>query len=150
MCLSQQITETNGLSYKLMQNLMHRYNLSLAQGALLNSMNIVVKLPSSTPPARLRQLTRWLKFQRLLCAVDKNKTDGLTLHIDGPLSLFRTTQKYGFQIALFLPALLLCPEFELEAELLWGKTKKPCKFQITSNSDKMFLSIIPINSRTRS
>jgi len=115
------------------QNLMHRYNLSLAQGALLNSMNIVVKLPSSTPPARLRQLTRWLKFQRLLCAVDKNKTDGLTLQIDGPLSLFRTTQKYGFQIALFLPALLLCPEFELEAELLWGKTKKPCKFQITSN-----------------
>ena len=115
------------------QNLMHRYNLSLAQGALLNSLNIVVKLPSSTPPARLRQLTRWLKFQRLLCAVDKSKADGLTLQIDGPLSLFRTTQKYGFQIALFLPALLLCPEFELEAELLWGKTKKPCKFQITSN-----------------
>jgi predicted nuclease of restriction endonuclease-like RecB superfamily len=115
------------------QNLMHRYNLSLAQGALLNSLNIVVKLPSSTPPARLRQLTRWLKFQRLLCAVDKNKSEGLTLQIDGPLSLFRTTQKYGFQIALFLPALLLCPEFELEAELLWGKTKKPCKFQITSN-----------------
>ena len=115
------------------QNLMHRYNLSLAQGALINSLNIVVKLPSSTPPARLRQLTRWLKFQRLLCAVDKNKADGLTLQIDGPLSLFRTTQKYGFQIALFLPALLLCPEFELEAELLWGKTKKPCKFQITSN-----------------
>ncbi len=115
------------------QNLIHRYNLALAQGALLNSLNIVVKLPASTPPARLRQLTRWLKFQRLLCAVDKNKSAGLILQIDGPLSLFRTTQKYGFQIALFLPALLLCPQFELEAELLWGKTKKPCKFQISSN-----------------
>ena len=114
------------------QKLIHRYNLSLAQGVLLNSLNIVVRLASSTPPVRLKQLIRWIKFQRLLCAVEKNESGGLTLQIDGPLSLFRTTQKYGFQIALFLPALLLCPDFELDAELQWGKGKKNSKFKITS------------------
>lgn len=114
------------------QNLIHRYNLALAQGALLNSTKLIVKLPSSTPPARLKQLMRWLKFNRLLCAVEKNTDGGLTLGIDGPLSLFRTTQKYGLQIALFLPALLLVPEFELEAELIWGKAKKSCKFLVSS------------------
>ncbi len=114
------------------QHLIHRYNLALAQGALLNSTKIIVKLPPATPPPRLKQLMRWLKFNRLLCAIDKNNDGGLTLVIDGPLSLFRTTQKYGLQIALFLPALLLVPEFDLEAELIWGKAKKSCKFLVSS------------------
>ena len=34
--------------------------------------------------------------------------DGYTLQIDGPLSLFSATNKYGLQMALFLPSLLAC------------------------------------------
>ena len=35
--------------------------------------------------------------------------DGYVFHIDGPLSLFSATTKYGLQMALFLPALLHLP-----------------------------------------
>ncbi len=35
--------------------------------------------------------------------------EGYTFHIDGPLSLFSATNKYGLQMALFLPALLHLP-----------------------------------------
>ena len=35
-------------------------------------------------------------------------------------SLFSATTKYGMQVALFLPALLACSDFRLEAELRWG------------------------------
>ena len=46
--------------------------------------------------------------------------DGYVFHIDGPLSLFSATTKYGLQVALFLPALLHCADFRLDAELRWG------------------------------
>ena len=43
-----------------------------------------------------------------------------TLKLDGPLSLFSSTQKYGLQLALFLPALLHCKAFDLKASVRWG------------------------------
>src|SRR5262249_43018519 len=52
-------------------------------------------------------------------------------HLDGPLSLFSATQKYGLQLALFLPAVLLCRDFELRAELRWGAQRKPKRFQLS-------------------
>jgi predicted nuclease of restriction endonuclease-like RecB superfamily len=50
------------------------------------------------------------------------------MHLDGPLSLFSATQKYGLQLALFLPAVLLCKDFELRAEVRWGPQKRPKTF----------------------
>ncbi len=54
--------------------------------------------------------------------------DGYVLQIDGPLSLFSATTKYGLQVALFLPALLHCSDFRLEAELRWGPRREPRSF----------------------
>jgi predicted nuclease of restriction endonuclease-like RecB superfamily len=56
--------------------------------------------------------------------------DGYVLHIDGPLSLFSATNKYGLQMALFLPALLLCGNFRLDAELRWGPKREPRWFHL--------------------
>jgi predicted nuclease of restriction endonuclease-like RecB superfamily len=53
------------------------------------------------------------------------------LRLDGPLSLFTATNKYGLQLALFLPTILLCRDFELRAELRWGPERKPKNFSIT-------------------
>jgi predicted nuclease of restriction endonuclease-like RecB superfamily len=52
------------------------------------------------------------------------------LRLDGPLSLFSATQKYGLQLALFLPAVLLCRDFELVADVRWGPQRKPKKFLV--------------------
>ena len=54
--------------------------------------------------------------------------DGYVFHIDGPLSLFSATTKYGLQVALFLPALLHCSDFRIEAELRWGPKREPRSF----------------------
>ena len=51
--------------------------------------------------------------------------DGYVFHIDGPLSLFAATTKYGLQVAVFVPALLFCDDFRLEAELRWGPRREP-------------------------
>ena len=54
------------------------------------------------------------------------------LQLDGPLSLFSATQKYGLQLALFLPTLLLCEDFELKAKLRWGAERKDKIFHLSA------------------
>ena len=58
--------------------------------------------------------------------------EGYAIHIDGPLSLFSATKKYAFQMALFLPALILCDDFRLDADLEWGPRREPRTFHLES------------------
>lgn len=111
------------------QRLIDRYNVGLAQSVLLRSVLIRAEVRGEKP-ARYRQLFRWLKFHRLLYRVEGTMAEGYALQIDGPLSLFSATNKYGLQMALFLPALLLCRDFRLDAELRWGPKREPRSFHL--------------------
>lgn len=114
------------------EQLLHRYNVALAQAVLVRStsMEAVVRGES---PARFRQLFRAVKFHRLICTVRDTPAGAYTLELDGPLSLFSSTQKYGLQLALFLPSLLHCQSFRLTAEVLWGAERKRKTFELDSN-----------------
>jgi predicted nuclease of restriction endonuclease-like RecB superfamily len=112
------------------ERLLHRYNVALAQAVLLRSTRVDVVIRGE-PPSRYRQLFRQVKFHRLICHPEPAEPEGCQLHLDGPLSLFTATQKYGLQLALFLPAVLLCREFDLHAELRWGPQRKPKTFTLT-------------------
>jgi predicted nuclease of restriction endonuclease-like RecB superfamily len=109
------------------QWLIDRYNVALAQAVLLRSVHVKVEVRNERP-ARYRQLFRRLKFHRLLYRVSGTMRDGYIVQIDGPLSLFSATTKYGLQVALFLPALLYWSDFRLEAELRWGPKREPRSF----------------------
>jgi len=114
------------------QRLVDRYNVGLAQSVLLRSVHVEAEVRNEKP-ARYRQLFRQLKFHRLLYRVEGSMADGFVFHIDGPLSLFSATNKYGLQMALFLPALLLCRDFRLDAELRWGPKRDSRTFHLSSN-----------------
>jgi predicted nuclease of restriction endonuclease-like RecB superfamily len=109
------------------QWLIDRYNVGLAQAVLLRSVQVRVEVRNERPQ-RYRQLFRRLKFHRLLYRVEGSMRDGYVFHIDGPLSLFSATTKYGLQVALFVPALLHCSDFRLQAELRWGPKRDPRSF----------------------
>jgi predicted nuclease of restriction endonuclease-like RecB superfamily len=111
------------------QRLIDRYNVALAQAVLLRSTLVRAEVRGEKP-ARYRQLFRWLKFHRLLYRVEGSMGGGYFFQIDGPLSLFSATNKYGLQMALFLPALLLCREYRLDAELRWGPKREPRSFHL--------------------
>jgi predicted nuclease of restriction endonuclease-like RecB superfamily len=111
-------------------HLLERYNVALAQAVLLRSTRVQLTVRGE-PPSRYRQLLRQIKFHRLLCEVRKVGPDSYQFFLDGPLSLFSATQKYGRQLALFLPTALLCKDFELRAELRWGPQRRPKTFLLT-------------------
>jgi predicted nuclease of restriction endonuclease-like RecB superfamily len=112
------------------ERLLQRYNVALAQAVVLRSTRVHVYIRNE-PPQRFRQLFRLVKFHRLVCEIESTGPKAYCLHLDGPLSLFSATQKYGLQLALFLPAVLLCKDFEVRAELRWGPQRKPKNFSIT-------------------
>jgi len=112
------------------ERLLQRYNVALAQAILLRSTGMTVQIHNE-PPQRYRQLFRLLKFHRLICEVAAKSPDGYVLSLDGPLSLFAATQKYGLQLALFLPAVLQCKDFELRADLRWGPNRVAKTFTVT-------------------
>ncbi len=109
--------------------LLHRYNVALAQAVLLRCTGMEVRVWGESP-ARFRQLFRAVKFHRLICTIRPADGGSYTLHLDGPLSLFAATQKYGLQLALFLPALLHCKAFDLKAEVRWGADRKEKTFAL--------------------
>jgi len=113
------------------QRLIDRYNVALAQAVLLRSVLVKAEIRNERP-ARYRQIFRRLKFHRLLYRVDGSMRDGYVFQIDGPLSLFSATTRYGLQVAWFVPALLLCSDFRLEAELRWGPRREPRSFLLES------------------
>jgi uncharacterized protein len=109
------------------EHLLQRYNVALAQAVLYRCTGLHVTIRNE-PPQRYRQLLRRVKFHRLLCEMERVGENTWRLHLDGPLSLFSATQKYGLQLALFFPAVLLCRDFEVRAELRWGPQRKPKVF----------------------
>jgi len=111
--------------------LLDRYNVALAQAVLLRCTGLEARVWNESP-ARFRQLFRALKFHRLIATVRPADGGSYVLKLDGPLSLFSSTQKYGLQLAMFLPTLLLCKTFDLSADILWGKEKKPRVFTLSA------------------
>ncbi len=124
----QQLTRFKDVSA---EHLLQRYNVALAQAVLLRAIGVTINVRNE-PPQRYRQLTRQIKFHRLVCEAKRTAEDCYQLRLDGPMSLFSATQKYGLQLALFLPAVLHCRDFELTADLRWGPQRKPKKFALSS------------------
>ncbi len=112
--------------------LIERYNVALAQSILMRSVGMTATVRNETP-ARFRQLFRSIKFHRLMCEAVQTAPGTTTLTLDGPLSLFSATQKYGVQLANFLPTLLQCRDFDLRADVRWGAQKKEKVFVLTSS-----------------
>ncbi|AMV26397.1 hypothetical protein VT84_18510 [Gemmata sp. SH-PL17] len=112
------------------EQLLNRYNVALAQSILLRCTLMELRVYAETP-ARFRQLFRAVKFHRLICTIQETPGNSYKLTLDGPLSLFSSTNKYGLQLAMFLPTLLHCKAFDLRANIRWGAERKEKTFQLS-------------------
>ncbi len=110
--------------------LLHRYNVSLVQGILLraNRLELVVKHEGRESGARYRQFFRALKFHQLLHTITPLKEGGYGVVIDGPMSVLKHTQKYGFKMAAFFPVVLHSDHWRVRADVSWGTSRRPCTF----------------------
>lgn len=97
--------------------LLQRYNVALAQALLYRCVRMKLSVFRNIP-SRYKQLFKFVKFYQLMHAIEGDLDSGYEILLDGPVSMFRLSQKYGLKLAVFLPALLLCTRWKMEAEIV--------------------------------
>lgn len=109
--------------------LVARYEMAQKQAVLLRAVRVVVTLRGADAGA-YRLFFRRLKFRRLLYTIEEHDDGGYRIEIDGPFSLFQAVTKYGLQLALLLPALDECGEWELDADIRWGADREAYRLHL--------------------
>jgi len=106
------------------EELLHLYNLAQAQALLYRSLEMRLWIAPQAPEG-YRELFGAIKSFRLIHTIKGTNETGYEIRLDGPVSLFQRSQKYGVQMAVFLPALLLCRHWRMRAEIAAGKPGQP-------------------------
>jgi uncharacterized protein len=97
------------------EELVLRYNVAQAQGVLYAAKELTVDLAYQ---ADARLVFHYVKKMGLIHRIEPTRF-GYRLHLDGPLSIFSSTRKYGLALAKFLPGLLLTAPWKLSATVEW-------------------------------
>jgi predicted nuclease of restriction endonuclease-like RecB superfamily len=95
--------------------LISRYNVAQIQGILYSAKDLCVDLGEK---ADARLVFRYVKLLGLIYHLEPAQ-GGYRLLLDGPLSLFGGTRKYGLRLAKFFPSLLLTSPWKLHANVSW-------------------------------
>jgi uncharacterized protein len=91
--------------------LLARYNLELARGALYWASHITIEVSSN-----YKDLWKYIKLFKLMFWAEPKRGGGYRIDLDGPISPFvSSTLRYGRQLAAFLPALFLCDQWRMHA-----------------------------------
>jgi uncharacterized protein len=124
------------LAYKPMEPeaLLDHYQLAQEQAVFLRATRVAARLKINAPGAA-RALFRTLSFRRLLFTLEPDAKGWYTLTLTGPFDLFQSSKKYGLALALALPAIRACAEYQVDAEVLWGKAQEQLTFRLEGKGD---------------
>jgi predicted nuclease of restriction endonuclease-like RecB superfamily len=116
------------------EDLLDRYNLAQAQALLYRCSEIRLRIEPQEPTVT-RRLFAEIKAFRLIHAIRGNPKLGYDAQLGGPVSIFHRSQRYGVQMAVFLPALLLYPGWTMRAQI---DTKTgPAFFELDSDQTRL-------------
>jgi predicted nuclease of restriction endonuclease-like RecB superfamily len=110
---NQKLTDFEQLNSTELLNL---YNLAQAQALLYRSTQMRLSVETQHPES-YRELFAAIKAYRLIHTIKGSSSAGYEVRLDGPVSIFHHSQKYGIQMAVFLPALLLCKGWRMQAQI---------------------------------
>lgn len=96
--------------------LIDRYNLAQAQALLYRCTEIDLRVDPQEQ-IEYRRLFDAIKNYRLIHTIRGNAQAGYEIKLSGPVSIFHRSQKYGIQMAVFLPALIACRGWKMKAEI---------------------------------
>lgn len=114
--------------------LLDHYNLAQAQALLYRCIQMRIWIEPQDAVG-YRQLFDAIKAYRLIHTICGTPEAGYEIRLDGPVSLFHRSQKYGVQMAVFLPALLHCRRWRMRAEI--EQKKGSAFFELTSEQTRL-------------
>lgn len=114
------------VGYEDPKQLLARYNVAQTQVALFDAANMTVWATTD-----FKSILRYAKLARLMHTI-RRSAEGYRFDFSGPASLFSRTQRYGVLMAKFLPGLLSCRNWRMEARLLPRMWKGKVTLQLDS------------------
>jgi predicted nuclease of restriction endonuclease-like RecB superfamily len=114
--------------------LLDLYNVAQAQALLYRSVEMRLWLEPQAAEG-YREIFNAIKAYRLIHTVRGASREGYEVRLDGPASIFQRSQKYGIQMAVFLPALLLCKGWRMRAEI--QSKRGVAYFELTSKQTRL-------------
>ncbi len=111
--------------------LLARYNLELARGVLYWASHMTIEAASN-----YKDLWHFLKLFKLMFVGERRPEGGYRIDLDGPISPFvASTTRYGRQFAAFLPALLLCEQWQMRARVCPPQSQNFLTYQLDHTSE---------------
>ena len=111
------------------------YNLAQAQALLYRSIEMQIRI-APQEVAGYRRLFNAIKHHRLIHTVRGSAATGYEIRLSGPVSMFHRSQKYGVQMAVFLPALLRCRDWTMRTEIE-SRSRGSAFFELNSNQTRL-------------
>jgi predicted nuclease of restriction endonuclease-like RecB superfamily len=111
------------------------YNLAQAQALLYRSIEMQIQV-APQDVAGYRRLFDAIKHHRLIHSVRGSAATGYEIRLSGPVSMFHRSQKYGVQMAVFLPTLLRCRDWTMRTEIE-SRSRGSAFFELNSNQTRL-------------
>ena len=111
------------------------YNLAQAQALLYRSVEMRIRI-APQDVAGYRRLFDAIKYFRLIHTIRGSAATGYEIRLSGPVSMFHRSQKYGVQMAVFLPALLRCRDWTMRTEIE-SRSRGSAFFELNSNQTRL-------------
>lgn len=111
----QKLREFRG--YGTPEELLSRYNVAQVQASLYRAERMEIAARGD-----FKTILRYAKLARLLHEIRRQGPSEYRISLAGPATVLRETRRYGVNLARFLPALLACRGWTMEASLRtpWG------------------------------
>ncbi|HAI69836.1 MAG TPA: hypothetical protein DCM38_10440 [Gammaproteobacteria bacterium] len=107
-------------------DLIARYNLEVARGLLYWAREVDMIVRDS-----YKDIFKYIKLFKLMHTVYPIPQAGYNIILHGPLSPFvKSTMRYGLQFAKFLPALLLCKTWRMDAQVQPSDFQQPLHYTL--------------------
>ena len=111
-------------------DLIARYNLEVARGVLYWAREVQLWVGDS-----YKDVFKYIKLFKLMYGVAPAGEHGYHITLFGPISPFvKSTLRYGLQFAAFMPALLLCHQWQLVAEVRPPQTDRFCRYELNDQN----------------
>ncbi len=118
-------------------DLIARYNLEVARGLLYWAREVRLQVRD-----RYKDIFKYIKLFKLMYTVtpldQSQPPTGYQVMLHGPISPFvKSTIRYGLQFAKFLPALMLCEQWRMEADVQppGSKSEQALRYSLDEGSD---------------
>ncbi len=115
------------------EDLLRQYNLSLAQTLLFKATGMEIQVGDN-----YQHVFRKIKQLGLMYSIQDGK-----IYLDGAVSLFKMTERYGTALAKLLPTIMRCNRWSLKASILKKTMQGKRIYDFTLDNTKPIFSIEP-------